>query len=180
MKATLSHLVRKFTIISTISGQIVSWLTVSMVIVLTFNILSSWIFNTSSILLSESITWMHSANFLLAAGYTLNRDEHVRVDIFYSRMSLKKQSLVDIFGTLFLLIPVSIFIIWSSWSYVLLSWRVGEVSAEAGGMPATFLLKGLLLLMPLILIIEGINQLLIKIDRINDISRSDNTTEGEH
>lgn len=147
--------------ISTFSGHAVSWLTLAMVLLLTFNVLSSWLFNTSSILLSESITWMHSANFLIAAAYTLNRNEHVRVDIFYAKMSAKKQALVDLFGTLFLMIPVSVFVFWASWSYVMLSWRIGENSAEAGGMPAIFILKGLLLLMPVLLVIEGFNQLLV-------------------
>jgi len=160
MKATLSYLTRFFNQISTFSGKIVSWLTLFMVVVLSINVISSWIFQTSSILLSESITWMHSANFLLAAAFTLNQGEHVRVDIFYAKMSIKGKAIVDLIGTVFLLLPVSGFIIWSSWSYVLLSWRIGEVSAEAGGMPATFVLKSFLIVMPVLLIIEGVNQLI--------------------
>ncbi|MCW8878322.1 MAG: TRAP transporter small permease subunit [Kangiellaceae bacterium] len=150
-----------FSAISVISGRTVSWLTIGMVTILAFNVLSSWLFKSSSILLSESITWMHSANFLLAAAYTLNRNEHVRVDIFYSKMSSKGKAIVDLIGTLTLLIPVSVFIAWASWSYVGLSWRIGEKSAEAGGMPATYLLKSLLIIMPLLLIIEAINQLIV-------------------
>ncbi len=146
--------------ISVFNGHLVSWLTLGMVLVLSLNVLSSWLFQQSSILLSESITWMHSANFLLAAAYTLNRDEHVRVDIFYAKMSFKAKALVDMLGTLLLLVPVCLFILWSSWSYVALSWRIGEKSAEAGGMPATYLLKSLLLLMPLLLLIEAVSQLL--------------------
>lgn len=157
-------------IISTFSGHAVSWLTLAMVVLLTLNVLSSWLFNSSSILMSESITWMHSANFLIAAAYTLNRNEHVRVDIFYAKMSAKKQALVDLFGTLFLMIPVSVFVFWASWSYVMLSWRIGEKSAEAGGMPAIYILKGLLLLMPILLIIEGLNQLLINWNKLRSDS----------
>ena len=157
-------------IISTFSGHAVSWLTLAMVVLLTLNVLSSWLFNSSSILMSESITWMHSANFLIAAAYTLNRNEHVRVDIFYAKMSAKKQALVDLFGTLFLMIPVSVFVFWASWSYVMLSWRIGEKSAEAGGMPAIYILKGLLLLMPILLIIEGLNQLLINWNKLRSNS----------
>ena len=144
---------------SQITGKSIAWLTLFMVLFSVVNVLASWLFNISWIWLRESVTWMHGANFLLAAGYTLNRQAHVRVDIFYSKMSRKKQALVDFVGTLLLLLPTSIFIAWASWPAFWLSWRVGEVSSEAGGLSAVYLLKGLLLLMPLLLILEAINQL---------------------
>ena len=154
-------------LVSLYTGRVVSWLTLAMVILLTINVLASWLLNTSSILVSESITWMHSANFLLAAAYTLNRNEHVRVDVFYAKMSAQKQAIVDILGTLLLLLPFSVFILWASWAYVVQSWRIGEVSAEAGGMPALFLLKGMLLVMPVLLIIEGLNQFYLNTLKFN-------------
>lgn len=140
-------------------GKSISWLTLLMVIFSTVGVLTSWIFNLSWNWLRESITWMHAANFLLAAAYTLNWQAHVRVDIFYSKMSRKKQALVDFIGTLLLLLPSCLFIAWASWPAFLLSWRVGEVSSEAGGLPAIYLLKSLLLIMPLLLIVEALNQL---------------------
>ena len=144
---------------SQITGKFIAWLTLFMVLFSVVNVLASWLFNISWIWLRESVTWMHGANFLLAAAYTLNRQAHVRVDIFYAKMSRKKQALVDFVGTLLLLLPTSIFIAWASWPAFWLSWRLGEVSSEAGGLPALYLLKGLLLLMPLLLILEAINQL---------------------
>ena len=144
---------------SQITGKSIAWLTLFMVLFSVVNVLASWLFNISWIWLRESVTWMHGANFLLAAAYTLNRQAHVRVDIFYAKMSRKKQALVDFVGTLLLLLPTSIFIAWASWPAFWLSWRLGEVSSEAGGLPALYLLKGLLLLMPLLLILEAINQL---------------------
>ena len=166
MKPIFSKIAYKLSAASVISGQWISWLTLLMVVLLSINVLSSWLFNSSSIMLSESITWMHSANFLLAAGYTLNRNEQVRVDIFYSKMSLRAKARVDFFGTLLLLLPLSVFIIWSSWSYVWLSWRIGEVSAEAGGLPATYLLKSLLIVMPVLLVMEALNQLAVNLQRL--------------
>ena len=144
---------------SQFTGKLIAWLTLFMVVFSVINVLASWLFNTSWIWMRESVTWMHGANFLLAAAYTLNRQAHVRVDIFYSKMSPQKQALVDFVGTLLLMLPTSIFIAWASWPAFLLSWRVGEVSSEAGGLPALWILKGFLLMMPLFLIIESINQL---------------------
>ena len=159
MKNSFNLLADRLAKVSIFTGRLVSWLTISMVVILSFNVISSWLFNISSILLTESVTWMHSANFLLAAAYTLNRGEHVRVDIFYAKMSASRKALVDLLGTFLLLLPVCAFILWSSWSFVLLSWNIGEVSAEAGGLPALWVLKGFLLAMPVLLIIEAIAQI---------------------
>jgi TRAP-type mannitol/chloroaromatic compound transport system permease small subunit len=131
-----------------------------MIIGSVINLAASWLFNISWIWLRESITWMHGANFLLAAAYTLNRQGHVRVDIFYSKMNQRKKALVDLIGTVFLLIPTAIFIAWASWPAFFLSWKVSEVSSEAGGLPAVYIVKSFLLIMPLLLILEAINQLL--------------------
>jgi len=144
---------------SQLTGRAIAWLTLFMVIFSVVNVLASWLFNTSWIWLRESVTWMHGANFLLAAAYTLNHQEHVRVDILYAKMNAKKQALVDFVGTFLLLLPTSLFIAWASWPAFMLSWRVGEVSSEAGGLPAVYILKSFLIIMPILLILEAINQL---------------------
>lgn len=166
MKKKLSYLAQKMNKINDITAQIVSWFTLAMVVLLALNILSGWLFKFNSILVTELITWMHSAIFLLATAYTLNKDEHVRVDIFYRKMSVKKKAIVDLLGTVFFLIPISLFILWSSWSYIILSWRLNEQSPEAGGMPAIFILKSLLIIMPVLLIFESFNQLIKNSDRL--------------
>jgi len=179
MTFQLKKLAKPFERASVFTGQAISWLTVIMVLVLALNVLSSWLFNVSAILLTESVTWMHSANFLLAAAYTLNRNEHVRVDIFYAKMSARSQAIVDLVGSLLLLLPTCLFILWSSWSFVALSWRLGESSAEAGGMPALFILKGFLLVMPLLLILEVINQVLSKVEFLSS-HKSANHSGGSY
>lgn len=161
--------------VSIYTGRAVAWLTITMVVLLAFNVLSSWLFNRSWILLSELVTWMHSANFLLAAAYTLNRDEHVRVDIFYNKMSVRRKAWVNLLGGLLLLTPVSVFILWSSWSFVLLSYNIGEVSAEAGGMSAVFIFKGFLLLMPVLILLEGLAQIFKQIIILTSYQSSNDT-----
>lgn len=168
MKYLCHLLAENLSKVSIYTGRAVAWLTIGMVVLLAFNVISSWLFNRSWILLSELVTWMHSANFLLAAAYTLNRDEHVRVDIFYNKMSVRSKAVVNLLGSLLLLIPICIFILWSSWSFVLLSYNIGEVSAEAGGMPALFIFKGFLLLMPVLLLIEALAQIFKQIDRLTN------------
>jgi TRAP-type mannitol/chloroaromatic compound transport system permease small subunit len=112
---------------------------------------------------------MHAMVFLVGASYTLKHNGHVRVDIFYRKMSPQRQSWVDLLGTLLLLLPVSVFIFWASWEYVLTSWQFKESSGEAGGLPGVYLLKTLLLIMPALLILQGIAHFLQSLLKLHGI-----------
>jgi TRAP-type mannitol/chloroaromatic compound transport system permease small subunit len=103
---------------------------------------------------------MHSVLFMLGIAYTLGRNGHVRVDILYERLWRRARARVDLIGTLLLLIPVCVLMIWLGWTYVAESWRVQEASREAGGIPAVYLLKTLILIMPILLLAQGLSNAL--------------------
>jgi len=138
-------------------GRTVSWLVLIMVLTTFIIVVMRYLFDSGWIWLQESVTWMHAAVFMLAAAYTLAREEHVRVDIFYRRFSPRGRALVDIAGALFLLIPVAVFIIMESWNYVMTSWQIHETSPEAGGLiyPFPSILKSLIPIMSLMLLLQG-------------------------
>lgn len=142
------------------SGQAVSWLTLLMVVVTFIVVVLRYSLDLGWIWLQESVTYMHAAVFMLGISWTLKRQGHVRVDIFYRRFSRRGQAMVDFLGTLLLLIPVALFILWSSWDYVVQSWSVLEGSREAGGLPLVYLLKSLMLLLPLLLLLQAVVMLL--------------------
>ena len=122
-------------------GRTLSWLTLAMVLV-TFTIaVLRYAFNIGWVAMQESVIYMHGLVFMLAAAYTLKHDGHVRVDILYQHSSIKIKAWIDFFGTLFLLLPLAGFIIWSSWGYVNDSWHIMESSRNSGGLPGVFLLK---------------------------------------
>ena len=98
--------------------------------------------------------------FMLGAAYTLRHEGHVRVDIFYQRFGPRGQALVNLLGTLLLLWPMCLFIAYISWEYVAVSWERLETSNEPGGLPFVYLLKSLLILMPLLLMLQGLAQVL--------------------
>lgn len=116
-----------------------------------------YLFNTGWIAMQESILYMHALVFMLGAAYTLKHDSHVRVDIFYHKMSQRGKAWVDVLGTLLLLFPVCLFILTYSWDYVSSSWALQEGSREAGGLAGLFLLKTSIILLPLLIIIQGIS-----------------------
>ena len=136
-------------------GRSVSWLLL-LVVLLTFSIvLLRYGLNLGWIWLQELVTYMHSAVFLLAAAWAFQADEHVRVDIFYRHKSPRHKAIVNLLGTLLLVVPFSVYLLWVSWSYVASSWSVLEGSREAGGLNFVYLLKSLMLLLPALLLIQS-------------------------
>jgi len=79
--------------------------------------------------------------FLVAAAYTLKIDDHVRVDVFYTRFSPRKKAWINLLGTIFLLIPFCVIVILASQDFVEVSFRIKETSPDAGGLPARYILK---------------------------------------
>jgi len=147
---------------SEVTGTVIAWLTIMMVLVTFTVVVLRYAFSLGWISMQESVTWMHAAVFMLGAAYTLKRDEHVRVDIFYRGMSARAQAIVDLLGTLIFLLPMAVFLAVSSWDYVSTSWQIREASREVGGLPYPFvpILKSLIPATAGMLILQGIANLL--------------------
>ena len=137
-------------------GRSISWMTVVMVVMVLIVVFTRYFLQVGSIALQESVTYLHAIVFLLGISYTLKQDGHVRVDIFYRKFSSRRKALINFFGGIFFLMPVSGLILYSSWDYVWASWAIGETSAENNGLPFVYLLKTLMILMPITLILQGI------------------------
>ena len=150
------------------TGRTVSWLSLAMVLVTFLVVFLRYVFDTGSIALQESISYMHALVFLIGAAYTLKYNEHVRVDILYSKLSIRHRAWVDLLGNIFILLPVMLFVIWISWEYVFESWAVFEGSREAGGLPGIFLLKSFILVMAILLILESIALILKSITTLQN------------
>ena len=112
-----------------------------MVLVTVLVVILRYGFSIGFIWMQESVRFMYAAVFLLCAGYTLQKDKHVRVDVLYLRMNDKQKAIVDLFGSLFLLLPVCWVIFYYSWSYVINSWEQMEGSIEERGLHLVFLMK---------------------------------------
>ncbi len=138
-------------------GRLAAWLVLVMVFITFLVVVLRYGFNFGRISLQESITYLHAFVFMLAGAYTLKHNEHVRVDIFYQDMFTQNKAKVDLFGTLFLLLPFTGFIFWVSFDYVLNSWKLLEGSREAGGLPFVYILKTLIPLMAIFLFLQAIS-----------------------
>jgi len=154
--SALLSLVETLEAIGIWTGRIVSWLSLFMVLTTFLVVVLRYAFDLGWIAMQESVTYMHATLFMLGASYTLQRNGHVRVDIFYQKLSRRGRAWVDLLGTFLLLVPVCVFILWAGWGYVFESWEVMEGSREAGGIPAVYLLKTLILAMPVLVLIQGL------------------------
>jgi TRAP-type mannitol/chloroaromatic compound transport system permease small subunit len=137
----LAAIVRFIDRVNDVVGRGVAWLTLAMVVVAVTVAILRYGFSVGWVWLQESYVWMHGIVFMLAAGYTLLHDAHVRVDIFYGRAGARYRAWIDLLGVVFLLLPVVATVAWVGLPYAVVSWSRLESSREAGGLPGLYMLK---------------------------------------
>jgi TRAP-type mannitol/chloroaromatic compound transport system permease small subunit len=143
-------------------GRFVYWLILAVVLISAANATIRKLFNYSSNAYLEIQWYLFSFIFLLGAGYTFLRNEHVRIDIISGRLSARAQNWIDVIGIVFFLFPMAIIIMWLSWPLFVDSWVRDEVSTNAGGLtiwPAR-------LMVPVgfaLLVLQGVSELIKRI-----------------
>jgi TRAP-type mannitol/chloroaromatic compound transport system permease small subunit len=143
--------------VNTKIGIITSWLTFVLVLVTCYDVFTRYILNESSIALQELEWHLFGVIFLMAAAYTLIKDDHVRVDVFYSRFSERKKAWVNFLGAVIFLIPFCILAIYTSKDFVINSFLFKETSPDAGGLPARYILKSFIPISFIFLLLQGIS-----------------------
>jgi TRAP-type mannitol/chloroaromatic compound transport system permease small subunit len=141
-------------------GRAVMWLSLFVVLMQFTVVIARYAFAVGSIWLSESIIYAHAALFMLAAAWTLQLNGHVRVDVLYSKASARQKAIIDLLGSMLLLLPVMGVIIYFALPYIGRSWSTFERSREASGLPFVYLLKTLIPLFALLMALQGISQAL--------------------
>ncbi len=143
-------------------GRAARWLILLAVLISAGNAVARYAFNASSNAWLEIQWYLFAAVFLLCAGYALKHNQHVRVDVVSSRLSRRAQTWIEIFGTVFFLLPMAVLILGLSWPVFVDSWRSGEVSSNANGLvlwPARLLVPAGFALLAL----QGVSELVKRI-----------------
>ena len=149
-----------FNNINKFAGYFCAFLVVFMTINVFVVVLLRYLFGISFIWMQETYVWMHAYIFMLGAGFTYLNDDHVRIDILYKSSSPLYRAIVDLIGNLILLLPF-LSIIWIfSYPFVFKSWKMGEISREAGGLSMLYLLKLAILLFVILLFIQAISKII--------------------
>jgi TRAP-type mannitol/chloroaromatic compound transport system permease small subunit len=156
-------------------GRAAAWLTTLLMLLVCFDVVVRYLFNETQAWIMELEWHLFGLIFLLGAGYAFRHDRHVRVDLFYAKFSAKDKALVNLIGGLIFLIPWTAILIYVSFEYATIAYKIGEGSPDPGGLPARYIIKyaitagmGLLFLQGLASIID--NWLVFKGEKPSSLS----------
>ena len=137
----LEVLIRPIDAANRVAGQVAGWMATALVLFTVYDVLMRYVFKAGSVAIQETEWHLFSANFLLAAGWTLLNQGHVRVDMLYQRFGSRTKAGIDLVGSLLFCVPYCILIIWAAWPFVADSWMLNEGSPDPGGLPARYIIK---------------------------------------
>jgi len=148
------------------TGILISWIAVLLSVVIGIDVIIRYVFQFTFIWMIETEIYLFGILFLVGSAYTFKYGKHVRVDVFYTKLSDKGKAWIDLLGGAFLLIPWCYVVIVSSWYYGLASFMIKEGSAQPGGLPALYILKFCITLGFVFLLLQGIAQMLKSVQMI--------------
>ncbi len=139
-------------------GRGVSWLSLAMVVVVFGDVILRYALRKTSGATQELEWYLFGTLYLLAAGYTLLYDEHIRVDIVYSKLSARQRAWLDFVLFWVFFFPSCLLVVYTAWPFVRNSWSVWEGSPDPGGLPLRWLLKSMIIVGFVFLLLQGISQ----------------------
>ena len=142
-----------------------AWLALVIVLLQFALVVARYVFGFGSIWLTETVVYANAALFLLAAAWTLRAGGHVRVDVFYAQASARRRALIDLAGSIVLLLPFALVLLWLSAPYAARSWAILERSQESSGLPLVFLLKTLIPVFAALMALQGVAQAIRALSR---------------
>ena len=142
MERNLKKVERFFDKFGNVVGYVCILLMFLMIADVFFNVTARYFFKYGNVGLQELEWHFFSVIILLGMSYALKDDTHVRVDIFYEKMSLKKRALINMAGVILFVLPLALLVAWLSWDYVAEAYESGEGSADPGGLPYRWVIKG--------------------------------------
>lgn len=155
LKSITDAIIRTIDSLNYCVGEIIKWALPILVLSVAFSVFALSIFGLSWTKLFESAEYLHAATIMLGAGATLLAGQHVRVDVFHSRMSPQSRAMVDFLGFHLFLAPVCLIIVWNSQSFITFAWMIFEGSPEADGFRGIFLIKTLIPAFAILMILQG-------------------------
>jgi TRAP-type mannitol/chloroaromatic compound transport system permease small subunit len=158
-------------------GQIISWFYVVLIGVIIIQVVLRYIFKSGMIILEELQWHLYGACIMIAMSYTLVHRGHIRLDLLFHQFSPRTKEFVDIFGTIFLLLPFLIAVFYHSLSFVGDSWHVSERSVAPMGLPARYIIKSFIPIGSFLLGLAAVSRL---IQAWHNIAKKEQDSDGTH
>lgn len=160
-------------------GNICSLLMLLMIANVFYDVVMRYFFNDVNIGMQELEWHLFAAMFMFGIAYTLKEDAHVRVDIFYDAMSAKKQAIINIFGSVFLALPMTLLILYYGYGYALDAYTIGEGSGDPGGLPHRWIVRAVIPVSSFFLVLSIFHVLLSNIQILRGIQLPEKHHQGE-
>jgi len=144
--------------ISIISEYITKYFFYTMFILVIVNILLRYIFNINFIFMQELVMYLHAFIFLFGISICLKENSHVRIDVFSNKLDAKAKKYIEVLGTVFLIIPFCLFVLYESTPIIIRSWEMLESSGEPGGLPFIYILKSAIYVFASLLLIQALGR----------------------
>ncbi|QUX96485.1 C4-dicarboxylate ABC transporter permease [Marinomonas sp. CT5] len=152
---SINSIAKKIEALSVAIGKAGSLILPILIMTILVNVILRYVFSIGLVELEE-VQWHLNAIVVMSClAYTYQVDEHIRVDIFHCRFSPKRQAWVEILGILFLFFPYVILVAWHAWEMTSYSWSLREGSPMPSGLPARYLIKGVMALGLSLLALQG-------------------------
>jgi len=146
--------------ISDWSGRVTAWLIVPMTIAVTYEVVARHFFRAPTVWAFDVTYMLYGTHFMLGTAYTLMRVGHVRTDMLYQNWSIRRQNLIDAIGYLFFFFPAMALVLYFGWQEAAHSWAIGETSDASPWRPIVYPFKTVIPLTALLLLIQGVAELL--------------------
>ena len=177
-RRSLNLIANWLTVFNSVIGRVVAWLVLYMTLMQFVVVIMRYVFSYGSIQMQESIWYMHGLLFMLGAGYTLVKEGHVRLDVFYREASERTKAWINLIGSLVFLLPFCIVNFDFAWSLVLNSWAVREGSIETTGLPYIYLFKTVILVFSILVVMEGLALAMRSLLTLTERNQSGTTAEA--
>lgn len=149
-------------------GEKSSWICTLLVLLIMSDVIFRYLFSNTKTWIIELEWHLFALIFLLGAAYAFQKDEHVRVDVFYAKFSKRTKAWINLLGTILFLIPWCLVLIYTSTNYAINSFSFLEGSPNPGGLPARYLIKLSITIGFVLLMLQAIAQVLKSIQAIRD------------
>ena len=160
-------------------GNLCSLLMLLMIANVFYDVIMRYFFNDVNIGMQELEWHLFAAMFMFGIAYTLKEDAHVRVDIFYDAMSVKKKAIINIFGSLVLALPITLLILYFSYDYAYEAYSMGEGSGDPGGLPHRWIVRSVIPLSSVFLVLSIIHVVITNVGKLTGSDESSQESKGD-